>query len=192
MAPTQDWFDALVLESKAGLVRYLGRYFSSADDIQDVLQEAYLKIYCALRDGRYQEHAPIALLYSTAKNVAISRLRHRQVVARSVPAVIVAEELRREPRSAEQQVTRNEQRRQLMLVVNQLPPRCRDVFVCRMIDGLSQREIAERLGIAVSTVEKHLAKGLRLCKQAMSEIKAAEYSSEPVAAHDDQSQRAVS
>lgn len=192
MAPTQDWFDALVHESKAGLVRYLGRYFSSADDIQDVLQETYLKIYCALQDGRYKDHAPIALLYATAKNVAISRLRHRQVVARSIPAVTVAEELRREPRSAEQQVTRNEQRRQLMLVVNQLPPRCRDVFVCRMIEGLSQREIAERLDIAVSTVEKHLAKGLRLCKQAMSEIKAAERSDDPNEAPGKLSRRAGS
>ena len=52
-----------------------------------------------------------------------------------------------------------------MIAVNKLPPKCRSVVVLRMIDGLSQREISERLGIAVSTVEKHLSRGLQLCKE---------------------------
>ena len=56
----------------------------------------------------------------------------------------------------------------LLRAVNGLPPKCRDVFVLRMIEGLSQREIAERLGITVSTVEKHLARGLRHCKDSLA------------------------
>jgi RNA polymerase sigma-70 factor (ECF subfamily) len=43
------------------------------------------------------------------------------------------------------------------------------VFVLRMIDGLSQREIAERLGIAISTVEKHLARGLQQCRTELAQ-----------------------
>ena len=70
-----------------------------------------------------------------------------------------------------------------MLAVNQLPPKCRNVFVLRMIDGLSQRAIGERLGIAVSTVEKHLAKGLRLCKESIAAQDATDTSAdEPVSA----------
>ena len=62
-----------------------------------------------------------------------------------------------------------------MLIINSLPPKCRDVFVLRWIHGLSQRAISEKLNIAVSTVEKHLAKGLRFCKEEMRErAKAAE------------------
>ena len=61
--------------------------------------------------------------------------------------------------------------RALMLVVNQLPPKCRKVMLLRMLEGLSQKEIAARLGIAVSTVEKHLAKALHNSRDAMAKIK---------------------
>lgn len=183
MAPSNEWFDALVLETRDAVAGYLRQYLSSPEDIKDVLQEAYLNVYCTLRNKQDKQHMPRALLYTTARNIALSRLRHRQVVARSVPAVIVSEELRRETRSVEQQLSRNERRRRLMLAVNQLPPKCRDVFVLRMIDGLSQRAIGERLGIAVSTVEKHLAKGLRQCKESIAAQGASDTpAAEPVSA----------
>jgi RNA polymerase sigma-70 factor (ECF subfamily) len=83
----------------------------------------------------------------------------------AAPAISVEERLRREQRGVEQQASGQEQMRLLLRVVNGLPPKCRDVFVLRMIEGLSQFEIAERLGISVSTVEKHLARGLRQCKR---------------------------
>ncbi|HJP68017.1 MAG TPA: sigma-70 family RNA polymerase sigma factor, partial [Sphingomicrobium sp.] len=44
--------------------------------------------------------------------------------------------------------------------VADMPARVREVFVLRRIEGLSQRGVAERLGISVSTVEKHLAKAM--------------------------------
>lgn len=172
MDPSPACFETLVLGTRLKLAGYLRRYLSSPDDIQDVLQEAYLNVYCALRGNSETQHSPSALLYTTARNLAISRLRHRQVVARASPAVTVSEELRRDTHSVEQQVAASERRRYLLEVVNSLPPRCRDVFVLRLIDGLSQRAIGERLQISVSTVEKHLARGLRLCKARMADRRA--------------------
>jgi DNA-directed RNA polymerase specialized sigma24 family protein len=48
-----------------------------------------------------------------------------------------------------------------------LPDRCREVLTLRKLYGLSQREIAQRLGIAESTVEKHVAYGVHLCAERM-------------------------
>jgi len=42
--------------------------------------------------------------------------------------------------------------------------------VLKKVYGLSQKEIAEYLGISQSTVEKHVAKGLLMCVQAMREM----------------------
>lgn len=168
MSPSRSSFESLVQDTKNQLASYLRRYFASPDDVQDVLQEAYLKVFCVLRSSGSADHATSALLYTTARNLAISRLRHRQVVARSRAAVALSEELRRETRSVEQQVSANERRRFLLEVVNALPPRCREVFVLRIVEGLSQRAIGERLGISVSTVEKHLARGLQHCKARMA------------------------
>jgi RNA polymerase sigma-70 factor (ECF subfamily) len=159
------WLNDLVAETRDGLARYVVRFCSSAADVEDVVQEAYLQVFCALRKTGPAGHAPTALLYTTARNIAISRLRHQKVVVAAAPGISVQERLRREQRGIEQQASRQEQMRMLLRVVSGLPPKCREVFVLRMIEGLSQFEIAERLGISVSTVEKHLAKGLRQCKR---------------------------
>ena len=162
-----DWFDDFVEETRGPLAAYIRKIVSSPDDVQGVMQDAYLKVFIALRKFRNQGHSPAALLYTTAHNLAISRLRHQKVIQHSLTAVSIAEELRGERLSAEQSVSDSQKHNELMLIINALPPKCRDVFVLRWIHGMSQRAISERLDIAVSTVEKHLAKGLRFCKDEM-------------------------
>ncbi len=169
MKQPDKWLNDLVAETRIGLSRYLARLCSSPDDVQDVMQEAYLQVFCALRQSGPDGHVPAALLYTTARNIAFSRHRHQKVVTAAVPTVTAGEQLRREQASIEQQVDRGQQIRLLLQSVNGLPPKCRDVFVLRMIEGLSQREIADRLGIAVSTVEKHLARGLQQCRQQLAQ-----------------------
>ena len=164
----EKWLNDLVAETRNGLARYLARLCASPDDVQDVMQEAYLQVFCALRETGPEGHAPAALLYTTARNIAFSRHRHRKVVAAAEPAITAGERLRRDQAGVEQQVDRGQQMRRLLQVVNGLSPKCRDVFVLRMIEGLSQREIGERLGIAVSTVEKHLARGLQQCREELA------------------------
>jgi RNA polymerase sigma factor (sigma-70 family) len=167
------WLSDLVAETSGGLSRYVARFCTTPDDVQDIVQEAYLQVYCALRRTGPEGHTPAALLYTTARNIAFSRHRHMKVVAAAAPAVSVGERLRREQANVEQQASRSQQMQMLLRAVNGLPPKCRDVFVLRMIEGLSQREIAERLGITVSTVEKHLARGLRHCKDTLEQQQAA-------------------
>jgi len=50
----------------------------------------------------------------------------------------------------------------------ELPEQCRRVLILRKVYGFSQHEVAEQLGITISTVEKHLAKGLVRCSQFMA------------------------
>ena len=169
MQPSQEWFDRLIETTQAGLRRYVRRFVACPDDTQEILQEAYLKVFCTLRRNGPDGHNPTALLFTAARNIAISRLRHQKVVDRSTAAVTVSEELRVNADTTEHVVSRRMQHRALVLAVNSLPPKCRSVFVLRMMHGMSQRAIAEELGIAVSTVEKHLANGLRLCKSWLHE-----------------------
>ena len=166
---TRQWFDGFVVQTRSQLNAYLQKLLSSPEDALEVSQEAYLKVYCVLRTRDGAEHAPKALLYTTARNLAISRLRHQQVVDRTAQAVRVSHELRVKRSTAEQDATRRESFNSLLAVINTLPPKCRTVMLLRLKEGLSQKEIARRLDIAVSTVEKHLARGLHLSRKAMLE-----------------------
>lgn len=163
--PSHQWFDEFVEETRHALAAYVRRFCSSREDAQEITQEAYLRVYCALRKNVDRNHEPTALLYTTARNIALSRLRHDEVVVRKNTVVVVAEELRAETRSTEQLAGESQKMQSLLIAVNNLPPKCRAVFSMRMIDGMSQRDIGERLRISESTVEKHISKGMRLCRE---------------------------
>jgi len=53
----------------------------------------------------------------------------------------------------------------LRRAISTLPERCRQVVTLRMAYGLSQREIAQRLGITENTVERQMGKGFRRCTE---------------------------
>ncbi len=154
--------------AKPALRSYLWRFFSGAQDVEDMLQEVFLRAYAA--EARRPILMPRAYLFRVAKHVALNELsRRRNSATRSLedfedPDVVGSAD----QTGLEQQV---EGRRRLALFANavaSLPDQCRKVLVLKKIEGLSQREIATRLGIAESTVEKHLARGLLLVREFMT------------------------
>jgi RNA polymerase sigma factor (sigma-70 family) len=153
--------------NQAALRRYLARWFSRAQDIEDMAQEAFLRAYAA--EARQTILMPRAYLFRVAKHVALNELSRRrnsrsQPLEDFVDPDVVGFDTKP---GLEQEV---EGRRQLAVFAEAaaaLPDQCRRVLLLKKIDGLSQRQIAEKLGIAESTVEKHLAKGLLLTREYM-------------------------
>lgn len=154
--------------SKTALRRYLGRFFRRPPDVEDLLQETFVRAYAA--EARGPILMPRAYLFRVAKHVSLNEIaRRKNSDTHSVedfddPDVVGSGN---QP-GVEQEV---DGRRQLALFANAvaaLPSQCRKVLVLKKIEGLSQREIATRLGIAESTVEKHLAKALLLTRDFMA------------------------
>ena len=65
-------------------------------------------------------------------------------------------------------MTAHEEMAQLKDAIESLPGRCRAVVVLRKIEGLSQAETARRLNMSQSTVEKHVARGLRKIAESLT------------------------
>jgi RNA polymerase sigma-70 factor (ECF subfamily) len=70
--------------------------------------------------------------------------------------------------SPESHVAARQQLRLLQQALDELPSRCRQIVVMRKVEGLSQKEVAARMGIAVDTVENQVAKGVRLLAQSLN------------------------
>jgi len=128
-------------------------------DIDDIIQEMYARL-ASLEDAQSIRN-PRQYAAQTAISIALNLARH----ARVVPMIPLGdfEEIglaSLEP-SPERAVNSQEELRELEKTLQELPPLCRKAFLLRRVDGLSQREVAETLGISVKTVEKYMARSVR-------------------------------
>lgn len=157
-------FASLYSATLAPLRRYLTRLLGNTTEAQDVAHDAYLRVF---PDGeKTTAEQPEAVLYTTARRLAINRLKRRSISPFSPSAVTVDLAASSSPGVAQQVMARQELRL-LEDAIAQLPEGCRAVLLLRKVELLSHREIAERLGIAVSTVEKQHARALRLLRAAL-------------------------
>jgi RNA polymerase sigma-70 factor (ECF subfamily) len=163
--PSGRDFGALYRATVQPLRRYLARLLGNSAEAQDVAHDAYLRIYPA--DGKPAAERPEALLYVTARRLAINRLKRRGISPFSREPLNTDLAAAAGPGVAQQVMARQELA-QLEAAIAQLPEGCRAVLLLRKIDQLSHREIAARLGIAVSTVEKQHARALRLLRAALN------------------------
>jgi len=148
----------------APLRRYLTRLLGNAEDAQDVAHDAYLRVQRNVEEQTAEK--PEALLYTTARRLAFNRLKRRRI-APIVPGAANLEFAASPAPGVAQQVMARQELRDLEAAIAQLPPGCRAVLLLRKVELLSHREIADRLGIAISTVEKQHARALRLLRAAL-------------------------
>lgn len=155
-------------EHDAELQRFLMRRLRSAQNAQDLAQEAYLRLLRVERSELVRK--PRAYLYRIAANLVYEfQLREqRELVTFDSDALELAAERPRHG-GEEDESERLSLAQQLEAVLAQLPPLYRAVFVLRKRDGLSYTEIAERLEISVHTVKKYLARAVAQCRAAQWE-----------------------
>jgi RNA polymerase sigma factor (sigma-70 family) len=155
-----DWFTREILSHEESFVRYLMRVWPCRDDVHDLRQEAYVRVYEAAAKAR--PVAPKSFLFTTVRNIMTDRVRRSQLVSIETREDFDTMDVLMDEISAEQRVDAFQQMRRLAEAFNQLPPRCREVMWMRRVEGISQKEVASRLGVNEGTVEKHVARGVRL------------------------------
>lgn len=154
-----NWFVAEVLPLEGRLIRYLLHARQRPCDIEDLRQEVFARVYEAAAARRPSPAWPF--VYTVARNLIIDRLRHSQVVPIDLLADPESLEAAGEEIPADRALAAKQELGLVMAAFEALPDRCREVVRLRKIEGVSQREVARRLGIAEHTVEKQVAKGVR-------------------------------
>ncbi len=142
------------------LVRYLRRTWSNRDEIHDLRQEVYVRIYEAA--SRARPAIPKSFLFATARHLIADRLRRGRVVSIEAVGDLDASNVLIDEVSPERRLDARQVLKRLAKAFDRLPDRCREVVWLRRVEELPQKEVAARLGISEKTVEKHVAKGVRL------------------------------
>jgi RNA polymerase sigma factor (sigma-70 family) len=154
------WLGRHVLPHEPALRAWLRRRRLEGLEVDDVIQETYTRLIAAESIAHIRDAKSYA--FQTAGSVVVDHLRRLKVVSITSVSDLDHLELPSEEPSPERQVIDREELHRLAQLIASLPGRVRDVFTLRRVYGLSQREVAERLGIAESTVEKHMARGFLL------------------------------
>jgi len=155
-----DWFIREILVHEAALAGFLRRCWPHRDELHDLRQEVNVRVYESA--GRALPQQPRAFLFATARHLMTDRLRRSRVVSIEAmgdlePLHVLIDEV-----SPERWCGGREGLRKLAEAFDQLPTRCRQVVWMRRVEELAQKEVAMRLGISEKTVEKHLARAMRL------------------------------
>jgi RNA polymerase sigma-70 factor (ECF subfamily) len=159
------WFKNVILPHQGALRAQLRRIAPARLDVDDLVSETLARVWGARDWTRIT--AGKAYLFSIARNMLIDEARRETVV--SFDQFADFDSLRSE-HSPEPQLDARDALRQIEKIVAGLPEQARRVFVLRRIHGFSMNEIADQMGLSVSTVEKHLANALSLVAKALAEI----------------------
>jgi RNA polymerase sigma factor (sigma-70 family) len=158
--PLEAWFAREILEHEDALIRYLTRKWPNRDDIHDLRQDIYIRVYEAA--GRSRPRAAKSFLFTTARHLMTDRLRRQRIVSIEASGGLDFLNVMVDEISPEQRVSAREELKRLAQAFTLLPPRCREVVWLRRVVEMPQKDIARKMGITVKTVERQASIGLRL------------------------------
>lgn len=155
-----DEITALYREYNEPLIRYLTIRLRSRQDAVEVAHEAYIRLI--KRENLADIECFQSFLFRTATNLSIDlqrqRTRHAKNFAKSKILMSGIEEITPE-RSLDGRQTMGELRQ----VIKTLPPKCREAFMLYKFKELNHGEIAEKMGLSISSIRKYIARGLAVC-----------------------------
>jgi len=151
----------IIRRHHGALIKFLRRRLSIAEDAEDVAQEAYIRLM--RYEGSSEINSPSAMLFRIAVNVANDHGRAAVARQNKRHTTIDDVELTSELPSAEREVLASQTLDLLLETIEQLPPKCKQVFLLSRASDMTYPEIAAHCGISVKMVEKHVSRAIAAC-----------------------------
>jgi RNA polymerase sigma-70 factor (ECF subfamily) len=131
------------------------------DEAEEVVQQVFFRLW--ERSENLSIEGPVAAyLYRAVHNESLNLLKHEKV--KSTHRLHVAYSMKNETDQASKKLAGGELEKKLHAALNELPEQCRTIFQLSRFNELKYREIADRLGISIKTVENQMGKALKLLR----------------------------
>lgn len=156
------WFAREVHPHESRLKAYLRGVFPSVRDVDDLVQESFLRVW--LRQTQQPIASVRAFLFKVARHLALNSLRHERASPFLAVTETVASRVVEDRPGPAEQVCTDDELALLFAAIDALPARCREVYILRKLRGLSQKQIAEQLGISEQTVETQIVRDNHRCE----------------------------
>ena len=149
------------------LYNFSKSFLKLEEGIDDILQEVFIKIW-QNRSGITNSETFNSYIFTITRNLLLNELRTRlnsQKTKDEVLKLSIAEEY-----DNFEQTEFNELKEKLDLEIDNLPVKQKEIFILSRREGLSHKEIAEKLNISTKTVEYHIGQSIRILKNRISDF----------------------
>lgn len=153
------------LEKRENLLLFVAARLRSMATAEDLVQDLYLKV--AATPPGAEVRAPMALLYRMATNLLVDHVRSTERGSRrnaqwrlETRATLGGLDVVSEP-AADETLIAAERARQLAEAVAALPPQMGRAFQLHKLEGLSQAQTAQAMGVSQKMIEQHIAAAIR-------------------------------
>ncbi len=155
-------FDSIYKKYSRRLYGFIFRYVKQQADTEEIVQEVFIKIWKS-RDKIDVYSSFESFLFTIAHNATINLLKKRATEQKYVEHVKSLQRIE-ETYELIDEVHYQELKYKLQGLLNELSPRQKEIFQLSRKEGLSHKEIAEKLGISPNTVKNHLVTTLAFLK----------------------------
>jgi len=161
-----EWFVSEILTHESALTGYLKRAWRARADVSDLRQETYARVYASA--ARALPRSPKSFLFATARNLMTDKARRAKVAPVDCGRDADLPNLSVDELTPERCLSARDELLRLTRAFDRLPELTRTVIWMLRVEGHSQREAAQRLGIEEGALEGRMTRGLRQLERDMS------------------------
>lgn len=147
----------------AKLYSFINSYTNNTSETQDIVQEAFIKLW-EVKSTLNEENSISGYLYKIAYNIFIDGYRKHKQETKMLDTLAYKKMNAQEESEVDEDITSNKIK-ELTKVIDNLPPRCKEIFKMSKIQGYKYKEIAIELDISIKTVEAQMSKAFTILRE---------------------------
>lgn len=160
-------FELLFKTYYAPLCLFVRQYISDLDEGEEIVQGFFLKLW-EDRNKIIIATTVRSYLYGAIKNRCLNYIKHQKIKQQHVSEVLNTNASEKHASNFFMEV---DLMKKIEASIDSLPPRRKEIFVLSREQGLKYREIAEKLGISIKTVEAQMGQALKDLREKLKDYK---------------------
>ena len=157
-------FEILFKTHYDALVRFVYKYLNDLEESEEIVQDVFYTLWNKSDNLKIQSSIK-SYLYQAARNKSLNIIKHNKVKQKHVESIKNSDLDYSEYSNMELE----ELQSKITEALEDLPPKCRQVFELSRFEEKKYREIAEELNISIKTVENHMGKALGILRKSLKE-----------------------
>jgi RNA polymerase sigma-70 factor (ECF subfamily) len=158
----EDLFEQVFKSHFKSLHAYACTIMRDPMPAEEIVQNIFLKLWEKKEEITIKENISV-YLYRAVHNESLNYLRHRKVRS-AYQSYAMRQHKQTEQEKPAEKVVMKELEKRLEVALRELPEQCRTIFQLSRFEDLKYREIADKLGLSVKTIENQMGKALKLLR----------------------------